>query len=915
MRLEAAVRRERAGRSNTLGFVRRRLDDRWKALNSVPKKSFDLRTSLIVLAVVAAIVVYFQRVRGSVEALLPVVRESRIALIPRLDLAKEGAGFHPDERFLTILGDEHESVDHDGLAFPLPQSGDATFEDLAVHANARLVFAYGFEWVKAVEAEGASVEFVVRGRVRRTGVERELFRASRTVGAPTEISLRIDASAPLPVDWVGERVDLVFATQCDRTLPELSFLPVFLSPVLTSDGIKVRVGELAQTATLDLRDLLADYDAALEIDDEIVYRVSGPPTREQCFAVKTVATPSGPHVEFLPLVYSELTGSFSTTEHEFRHANGGAWPALAFCGDETIVRYDVDVPKEGARLEFLIGQDFRTLNVGDTEYIVTIDGNEVFRERLRPGQATQDVGWHGRSVDLSDYRGRKIKLGFAGRVSRRTTATLDLVDLSHPLGPPQPYTLEVQWPRGAFALPRIVRRFTVPRRAAAKDRPSVVFVCVETWRRDAAGCYGGPDGITPTVDRLAAEGLRVDECITAAPWTAPSVASILTGLYPQAHGVTAHRKAFLANGVTTLAERAQADGVTTAAFTTNEYVSARRNFDQGFETFVCAKYANARQVVAQFEDWLADNRDLQFFAYLHLFEPHDPCNAPGEDFDAYVDPASKGADSRAALARITGNVLAGRALDPNDPDIRLLHGRYLGEVRYFDRQLARLLRALQEAKLEQRVVVVVTGDHGEEFGEHGLIGHGSQVYGESVRVPLVLWGPGHVTSGATLAGPIENASLCATVLDVLRVPYPVDELRPKLDRMGGSSGAGIAYTSTSQGILRLAPPDILTRPLHSVRGKDATLIYSPMGENSECAILRLFDLAVDPHERNNVRKSQPELLRKTSDALRRLVGLATRELVGIDVVDEFGQVGYVHGIGADLAADEILPDGECYEDP
>lgn len=915
MRLEATVRRKRAGPSNTLGSARRRLDDRWKDLNSVPKKTLDLRTLIVALAVLAAVVVYFQRVRGSVEALLPVVRESRIALMPRLDLAREGAGFHAGERFLTILGDEHRSVDHDGLAFPLPQTGDVTFEDLPVHAGARLDFAYGVDWVKATEAQGANVEYVVRARVRRTGDETELFRAALALPAPAGEPLRVDASAPLPGTMVGERVDLVFATRCDRELPELSFLPVFLSPVLASDGIKVRVGELAQTATLGLRDLLADYDAALEIDDEIVYRVSGPPTREQCFAVKTTKTAAGNDVEFLPLVYSELTGSFSTTEHEFRHANGGAWPALAFCGDDTIVRYDVDVPKEGARLEFMIGQDFRTLAVGDTEYVVTIDGSEVFRERLEPSRLEQHVGWHGRSVDLMEYRGRRIKLAFAGRVTKRAPASIDLVDLSRPLGPPQPYTLEVQWPRGAFALPRIVRHVTVPRRAAAKDRPSVVFVCVETWRRDAAGCYGGPDGITPTVDRLASEGLRVDECITSAPWTAPSVASILTGLYPQAHGVTAHRKAFLAHGVTTLAERAQADGVTTAAFTTNEYVSRRRNFDQGFETFVCAKYANARQVVREFEDWLVDHRDLQFFAYLHLFEPHDPCNAPGEDFDRYVDADAKGADSRAALARITGKVLRGEPTDPNDPDVRLLRGRYLGEVRYFDRQLARLVRALSAAKLEQRVVVVVTGDHGEEFGEHGLIGHGSQVYGESVRVPLVLWGPGHVAAGKTLAGPIENAALCATVLDVMRVPYPTEELRPKIDLDGTASGGGIAYTSTAQGILRLQPPDILTRPLHSVRSKDAALIYSPMGENAECAILRLFDLAVDPAERTNVRVAQPELLRKASDALRRVVAVATKGLIGIDVVDEFGQVGYVHGAGADLDDDEILPEGECYEDP
>ncbi|MFG0320152.1 MAG: sulfatase, partial [Planctomycetota bacterium JB042] len=782
--------------------------------------------ALLLLLAVAATLTLRSRVGPSeIAGLVPVVRESRVPLVLRLDEAEQAQGFPDGTDWRAPFTDPFRNVDADGIPFLMPPTGALVFRDLPAHEDARLTFEVGFDGVSAPEFEGVAVDFVVLGAAGGGGEPRELYRERlAATAAPT----RVRGEARLPAEWRGGLVDLRLETACERVLPDASVLPVFASPVLRSNGTKVRMENATLRTVRLVADLVARYDDARErLEDADDWEwVAFTTTREQCFAVRI--DEGGDERPPIPISASGRTPAFET-DARMRAARGGVLPALYFQADHEIARYPIDDVPPAARLDFSIGVDHRCVGVGTATFRVTADGETVFEERLDPGTRPEHRGWLPRSVDLSPFAGRSIELSFQGEVAVRGPRTVELTE-TPPLGAPIPYRLEVRRVMGGFGRPRIVEDVVVSRRLAEKERrPSVVFVNVETFRADEPSCYGGLDGLTPALDRLAAEGTRVEECVTAAPWTSPSVASFFTGLHPWSHGVTSYAQSRLSDSVVTLAERAAAAGVTTFGVSTNDLISVDKGFDQGFEAWLDAPWANARQVVATFEDWLADHRDFQFLAYLHLFEPHHPLNAPGADLDRYVPDDLKHLDPEEELARIQGALLAGEAVSPDDPGVRLLRGLYRGEVRYLDRQLERLVRTLEAAGLRERVVVVVTGDHGEEFCEHGLIGHGSHLYGESVLVPLVFWGPGIVPRGNLLAGPVENVQLHATVLDLLGLDVPREEVGAPLllDRDGGG---GRAYTSTEQGIREIdlsgERPAIFTKTIHGLRTRRASLVHS-----------------------------------------------------------------------------------------
>ncbi|MFH0944385.1 MAG: sulfatase-like hydrolase/transferase, partial [Planctomycetota bacterium] len=839
----------------------------------------------LILLLVAALLGW-RRIRSSlqgVEALVPVVRESRIPLLLRLSTAVQGAGYPEDTDFHQPFLDANRNYDDPGIPVTLPQRGTLLFPDLPVHEAARLTFGYGIEAVRNEKAPGATVTFRVSA-VRGGEERRELFEGALVCGAAGSPPLRQSAEVSLPGQWVGERIALEFSTFCDRAMPEASALPVILSPVLHSGGTKVRLEKLGGVLEVVLEDLLDRYEQAIEEDEEHEW-ISHSTTNEFCFAV--AVDEQGQRYDPQPILTSGVTASLDP-DTRLNAARGGVRPALFFDWDHSIVRYPVDVPGDGAALRFEIGVDHRCTGVGFAGFLVSIDGEEVFQRELDPERRPLDRGWHECEIDLGPYAGRQIMLGFEGEVGIRNPVQIDLVE-PQAVGPGRPYRLEVHRVRGAFARPRIAQRLERQRRLSMKgERPSVVLVNVETFRADAPSCYGGPPDITPALDRLAAEGTLVEECLVSAPWTAPSVASLFTGLYPRSHGVTSYARLNLPESVQTLAERASLEAVTTAAFCSNGLISEAKNFNQGFETFFLAPSANARQLVQVFEDWLADNKDLQFLAYLHLFEPHYPYNAPGEDRDRYVPEELRGIDPDEAVERVKIRLLEGDPVDPGEPDVRLLRARYLGEVRYLDRQIERLRLALAAAGLDGRVVLIVTGDHGEEFLEHGLLGHGSHVYGESIHVPLLFYGPGVIPAGKRISGPVEGAALYSTVLELLDVTYDRQAVRPPI-RFDGTYHPGSAYSSTAHGIRGIdAGTAIRFKSIHAMRSAHRSLVYAPPGADPEThpedqASLELFDLARDPGESLDLSGEQPGIFEELKKLMEQAYALAGRSRHGMDV--------------------------------
>lgn len=285
---------------------------------------------------------------------------------------------------------------------------------------------------------------------------------------------------------------------------------------------------------------------------------------------------------------------------------------------------------------------------------------------------------------------------------------------------------------------------------------NILLVTIDTLRKDRVGAYGHRGGLTPALDALAAAGVRFDAAFSHVPATLPAHASILTGRTPPHHGLRVNGAARLADSVPTLATVLKARGYRTGAFVGAFVLDARYGLARGFDhyddrypqgtigqTFGFAE-RRAAEVVAAAESWLESGGTAgPWFAWVHLFDPHAPYDAPAE-------------------------YRAGRA-------------PYDAEVAYTDAMIGRLLDRLGTTGRRATTLVAVTADHGESLGEHGEATHGLFVYDATAAVPWILAGPG-VRPGVVTA-PVGHADVLPTLLDLAGVPAPdgVDGLAASSD--------------------------------------------------------------------------------------------------------------------------------------
>ena len=278
------------------------------------------------------------------------------------------------------------------------------------------------------------------------------------------------------------------------------------------------------------------------------------------------------------------------------------------------------------------------------------------------------------------------------------------------------------------------------RRAA----PDVLLITIDTLRADHLGCYGYAGAHTPHLDRLASRGARFPVAVAHAPLTAPSHASILTGVTPLAHGVRDNGAYVLPQTVRTLADDFHQAGYRTAGFVSGFPLKRRFGFDRGFDSYddhlPRGKDARRTAYVERTADRTTDAvlawLDAQaapataaapLFAWVHYFDPHAPYEAPA-----------------AAMAG---------AASPYD-----------GEIAFVDSQIGRLLERLEARRPERPLYVLVIADHGESLGEHGEDTHGIFLYDATIRVPLIVAGP-DIAPGVVARTVARGIDVTPTLLD------------------------------------------------------------------------------------------------------------------------------------------------------
>ncbi len=389
--------------------------------------------------------------------------------------------------------------------------------------------------------------------------------------------------------------------------------------------------------------------------------------------------------------------------------------------------------------------------------------------------------------------------------------------------------------------------------AAPAPPPSVLMITIDTLRADRVGAYGDAAARTPTIDALARAGVLFEAAYSAAPITLPSHATLLTGLLPPAHGVRGNGSFALGPEPRTLAEALKARGLRTAAFVGAFPLVRRFGLARGFDHYDDAlerapglhfefPERRADAVVGAARAWL-ETQPGPVFVWIHLYDPHAP-HAPPEGF---------------------------RGPDP-----------YRGEIAFTDSALAPLLSTWDARPGAS--VVVLTADHGEAFGEHDEESHSLFVYDTTLRVPLVVRGPG-VPAGRRVTEPVGLVDVAATVSDLAgATALPGTSLRTQWTP--GSAAPAPLYAET------LSPKlDFGWSDLRAWRDGRYKLIRAPRPE--------LYDTAADPGETTNLIARETERARQMGAALDAALAtdVASPQVADPETVERLRSLGYVQGPG------------------
>lgn len=397
-------------------------------------------------------------------------------------------------------------------------------------------------------------------------------------------------------------------------------------------------------------------------------------------------------------------------------------------------------------------------------------------------------------------------------------------------------------------------------RRAAREWPNILLITLDTTRRDRLGCYGCDLPTSPSLDALAGESLLYTRAIAPSNWTLPSHASLFTGKFTSSHGARfdpegplslgGHLEGseefwerFRARGLSpeevTLAMLLAGAGYTTGGVAAGPWLKRTFGLDRGFsfwddEQISTENGRPADQVTQTALRWLRDHGGERFFLFLNYFDPHFPYHPPYEFARRFLPGATD-------LSKLN-------AYSPTPEERRAL---YDGEILYMDHHVGRLLKAMRELGLYDGTWIIVTSDHGELLGEHGLVGHGKRLYQEEIHVPLFMKFPRGERGSGRSDDYIQLNDIMAVVLDRLGLPLPP------------GTQSGLPPKPGHPPVAEIYPLEFLGDDGDSRAIFDGKMKYlwNARGRNA------LYDIARDPGEQVNLLEDRPRKAGKMEASL------------------------------------------------
>jgi arylsulfatase A-like enzyme len=413
--------------------------------------------------------------------------------------------------------------------------------------------------------------------------------------------------------------------------------------------------------------------------------------------------------------------------------------------------------------------------------------------------------------------------------------------------------------------------------AQTPQKPNVILILLDQLQADRLHCYGNPHASSPNIDSLAEQGVRFSHYYSAAPWTAPSDASLMTSLYPSRHGVSVFwqkNASQLDEKIPTMAQVFQSHGYLTAAFVNNS-VGGKPVTGRGFEEYY-ENAAPAENIVERLPtvngalrapattqkviSWLDSNKAKPFFLWVLLLEPHSPYNPPPEDdlfkSDAYPNVNDDGYDIRSApLLRL--------AMLGDNKAVERLNQLYDGKIHYVDRYVGRILEQVKKLGLDKNTIIVLTSDHGELMFSHPkdyLTADHVSLYDPTVHIPLIISAP-DLPRQKVISALGVNVDTSQTILNLVHLPQLLNADGESLVPLIQGKVPSIHHYIFSH-------EDIVV-PTRSVRDSQYKLIYDVWGRTNQ-----LFDVRKDPGEQNNIVSQKPAITQSLYDQLQKRFNLA-----------------------------------------
>jgi arylsulfatase A-like enzyme len=447
---------------------------------------------------------------------------------------------------------------------------------------------------------------------------------------------------------------------------------------------------------------------------------------------------------------------------------------------------------------------------------------------------------------------------------------------------------------------------------AAPGSPNVLLLILDTVRKSNLSVYGYERETSPEIAAFARTGVTFDAAIATAPWTLPSHGSMFTGR--PAHELSTDFDTPLDEEYPTLAEVLAARGYATAGFAANQvYCTTASGLDRGFAVYrdhlVSVKTTlrasrwteaviawirprlgmhtrlrrkTAEQINRDFLGWLSGNEQRPFFAFLNYFDAHHPYQTTPPFDRRFTDRPPRYWLNRGWL----------RDTDPADIQERI--DAYDSSIAYLDDQVGQLLDELDSRGILDNTLVVIAGDHGELFGEHGIFVHGNSLYLPLLQVPLIMSFPARLPAGQRISRPVTIRDIPATIMDVIGAPSAAPLAGETLAPLW-QTGAGDRALEPSEPLLSELTPNMFGHPKDPTRRGlmnsviDDSLHYILNGDGVE----ELYNWRADPDETTNLAETSPGHpgLQKMRDFLEK--SLAANALTS--TVDKTASNGTPHG--------------------